>query len=337
MASRVNQEKVEQAWEWKRRNPNWSQREIASASAIGKRTVQRYLNKRWLQERGLSGLIGEEPEASNGDREVDQEAPDTHQSTGAVLERESETGAEGIIPKGQPVDPISPAEFRLWVNGNLDDLTQLIRILKSKLPGPRPALTPVDVLCPLTSGIWNDRLPILENQLRSHTRQNGIWTNISTYQRRMSNLRQRVDRLFADVNPKVEMGLKGIKTRVDQSLHEHLRQKFTDLLFYHAVAVALGEKGLSDERLSWFEKEIAEGHVELTRGVGAPGRVQRPGRGWVLPPVPRAAKEGVKQLFERLVEEASYLRLVTELRPLFDLLREDGRDIRRALDNLLVV
>ncbi len=61
------------------------------------------------------------------------------------------------------------------------------------------------------------------------------------------------------------------------------------------------------------------------------------GRGWGLPPVPWAAKEGVKDAFERLIDEVSDLRLVHELRPLFDLLREESRDIRRTLDNLLVV
>ena len=66
---------------------------------------------------------------------------------------------EGIVPKGQPVGHISPEEFRLWVNDNLDDLAHLIRNLNRKIPGPRPARTPVDVWGPLTSGIWNDRLP----------------------------------------------------------------------------------------------------------------------------------------------------------------------------------
>lgn len=233
---------------------------------------------------------------------------------------------EGVLPKGQPVGHISPEEYRLWVNDNLDDLAHLIRNLNGKIPGPRPARTPGDVLCPLTSINWNDRLPILEKQLRSYTGRNVIWTNISTCQRRVSNLRERLDKLFDIVKLKVETALEDIAISVNQSSHEDLRENFTSLLFYHSVAVVLGEKGFLDERLKWCERESVEGHVELSRG-----------RGWGLPPVPRVAKKGVKDAFERLINEVSNLRLVKELRPSFALLREESRDIRRALDNLLVV
>ena len=74
----------------KRRNPKWSQSQIAEHCNIGRRTVQRYVNNSWLEDKGLLGLIGEEPEVAKGDREVEHEASESQQNTSSVLERESE-------------------------------------------------------------------------------------------------------------------------------------------------------------------------------------------------------------------------------------------------------
>ncbi|MFQ5853722.1 MAG: hypothetical protein ACE5JU_24450 [Candidatus Binatia bacterium] len=233
---------------------------------------------------------------------------------------------EGLLPGRQPIGRLSPEEFRQWVNTNLGDLVQVIEHLRKEIPEPRSATTEWDVLGPLFGvEAHATRLRILRKQLHSYTRQNSVWMRISSYQKRVAELLPTLDQLLSTVKERVGKALDSLATKHSLALDADLKESFAALLFYHAVAMALGEKGFYRDDLSWREKTTTQGYVELTRGA------------FSFVPVPPEAKDPVKGAFEELMHQVANIRLVQEVRPQFAWLKQERRQIVAALEGLLVV
>ena len=113
MPMKVNQKQVEQVWEVKRKNPNWSQRQIAKYCNIGRRTVQRYLSRVWLTEHGLIDLSDLEPVASTVEPGVGRDGLAEKQDTRPSENREGE-GKAGGAPC--PYDSEMRALLRQWAD-----------------------------------------------------------------------------------------------------------------------------------------------------------------------------------------------------------------------------
>ena len=234
---------------------------------------------------------------------------------------------KGLLPQQQPIGHISLEEFRQWVSSNLDGLAQVIEVLKNELPLAQPAFTPWNVFSASlsVSSRRNLSLPLLQQQLYSYTRRNPVWSRIRDYQRHVSKLRPDLDRLQELVQQNVKGVFEIIEQERNLKIASGVKENFADLLFYHAVAVALGQEGFSAENRNWQEEMTATGDVLLKRGHTS-----------ALGSVPLTAKDKVKKEFESLMGTVAELDLVHQLKPEFTLHQRERSEIAAALDSPLV-
>ena len=234
---------------------------------------------------------------------------------------------KGLLSQQQPVGHISLEEFRQWVSSNLDGLAQVIEVLKNELPLAQPAFTPWNVFSASlsVSSHRNLSLPLLQQQLYSYTRRNPVWSRIRDYQRHVSKLRPYLDRLQELVQQNVKGVFEIIEQERNLKIASGVKENFADLLFYHAVAVALGQEGFSAENRNWQEERTATGDVLLKRGHTS-----------ALGSVPLTAKDKVKKEFESLMGTVAELDLVHKLKPEFTLRQRERGEIAAALDSPLV-
>ncbi len=227
------------------------------------------------------------------------------------------------------VTGISESDYRTWVQAHLENLTKLVEMMVQGLPGPAPAFHPASAL--YTQGrhidVGRDSADLFYDTLRkqwiSYTDSCHVWQDIESYGPRVETTRNELITLWRQVHDLATEDLRRLPSEIASRLNPEPAQPFTGLLFYHAVALALGGRGLQEHYFTWGEEITGQEDLRLMRG------------SFVLGTVPAQAKDSVKQTFDRSLGRVETL-LLEDLKKQFTALNSERDHIAKQLQDLLV-